>query len=804
MDLQGIQDILRGASSPQLQQSPSPQMPIPEEVYPDNFFDDDEEETFNEQSEDPNFQANLAEGMSESYLTKLSTQFRNEIDDDETDRQPWMDMVSNVQAQIGIGEESNYEEPFPGCSSVVYPLFVKAQIQFTARAMPEIFPNDPVKGVILGDTNEMLEEQSERVADVMNYQYQYQDPDNKKDFARMLTWLPYVGSAFRYASHDPITNKNIVRYIPAGDLIVAYATTSLTNAYRITHRFRDSKNDILKLQQAGFYRDVELFADNTAVGDDDEEKDNSVRTLRDTADGSTPDSDSSTSGQNQTCFNIYTYCDLEGYEDCCDKGEMTGIALPYVFTMHEATGKILAIRRNWKQDDEYKTQRIYFAHYKYHEGLGFYGAGLPHLIGSIQTAITGALRSFGDSMAFSIMQGGFKLKSCKISGSQKMGPGDFLDVDAEGVDDVGKAIKPMNFPAPTPQVLQYIELLTKVAEDIISIGDLMTGDQSSQNAPVGSTLAIIEQATKVISAQHKSLIESLSEEFRIMYDLNYDFLPDEDQFVVPGKAGVIRRSDFDGKVGVIPTADPSVSSFQQRQAIDQATMQLSQVPGFSQYFKEAGYPLLRRMLKNLNVPDLDGILLNEEEVQQQQLQQQQNPQPNPDQIKAQVMQQDSQTKAQTAQANAQQMQADGQLEQAKLEIEKLKLALQEKQIDMKYATDDKMIDARFLGTVAPALQQSSDALAMQNIGHEQEKAIQQQDQQHQMTMQRMQAAQAAQQQASAPMSAPAEGKATPEAPDPQAMHDQMMAAQHGAAQAPPATPDKQGMLMQLMNKIRGR
>ena len=806
MKIQNIQDILSGASSPQFQQAPTPMMPTMDQVYPEGFFEEEDAETFDEQVGDPNFQDNLAEEMSESYLDQLASEFRNEIDDDESDRKPWMDMISNVQAQIGVGEDSNYEEPFPGCSTVVFPLFIKAQIQFTSRAMPEIFPNDPVKGLVLGDETEEREAQSDRVADTMNYQYQYQDPDNKEDFARMLTWLPYTGSAFRCVSHDPLRNINIVRYVPGGDLIVPYATTSLRSAYRFSHRFNDSKNDIIKLQRAGFYREVDLFekGGKGSFGSDSESS-NAVETLRDASDGMVPDSDNATNGQNQTCYNVYTYRDLEGYEDKDDKGEETGIALPYVFTMHEATGKILAIRRNWKEDDEYKLQRIYFSHYQYHKGLGFYGFGLPHLLGSIQTAVTGALRAFGDSMAFSLLPGGFKLKAAKISGNQTMKPGAYLDIDAD-LDDINKSIKPLSYAPPSPIVIQYIELLTKVAEEIISIGDIMTGDSSPQNSPVGTTLAMIEQANKVISAQHKSLYESLSHELQIMYDLNYDFLPENDQFVIPGKAGVILRSDFDGKVGVRPTADPSVSSFQMRQAIDQATMQLLSAPEFKPYAKEAGYPLLMRMLKNLGVPNTEAIVMNEQEAAQMIQQQQQNPPPNPDVMKAQAIQQDSQTKAQTAQASAQQAQAQMQmdqqraqadsqqvqakmtLDQAQMQLDaqykKTELQLQEKQMDMVNASNDKMIDARFLGTVSPTLMAASDSLAT-----EQDSKVSSDD---------------------GAKVAPPPPQLTPEQ---QALHSQAIAAtqahmqgmgQGGVQQPQPPANPKQNMLMQLMNKIRGR
>ncbi len=797
MKNQSLHDML-GIQAPPILPTMSgmPESQLSPEVLPPDFFENDDEE-FDGQLESDlvDFQENLAENMDSAFLESLSAELVEAVESDLDARQPWMDMIAKVKEQMGIGEDSSYEEPFPGASSVTYPIIVKAQIQFQARALPQIFPNDPAKAVVIGESTPVLEEQADRVADVLNYQIQYLDPGNRKDFRKMLWWLPLTGSTFRYVFHDPLKDINMVRFVPVDDFIVPYGTRCLEDASRFTHRFYDTKNDMMKLQNMGFYLECDLQEDDNYSDDD---KDNPVQRIRDDVDGE--ERTSVSTGRNtamQECYNIYVDYDLPQYEDLDEEGQPTGIGLPYVVTIHVKSQKVLAIRRNWKQFDNLRQKRIYFAHYQYQEGPGFYGSGLPHLIGSLQEATTGALRSFGDAMAFSLLQGGWKLKDAKMAGDQTMSPGQFQDVDAS-IDDINKAIKVANFPAPSPQALEYIKMLDAEAQTIVSIQDIMTGDSSPQNSPVGTTLAMIEQASKVITAQHKSLYESFSEELSILSDLNYDFLPDNDNFAMPGKVGVIQRTDFDGSIDVQPTADPSVASFQQRQAIDQATLQIAQIPPFQPFFRDQGFELCRRILKNLGVPSLDEIMITPEEFMQQKQQAQANPPPpSPDQIKAQVMQQDSQVKAQTAQANQAQMQLDQQKMQSdammaqmqmKLDAQqqmidaankKTELQLQEKQMDMKNASDNKMIDARFLGSVAPTLMEASDSLAT-----EQDSKVLSDD-------------------GAKTTPEPAPAQLTPQQ---QQLHNQAIAAtqQHMQNMQPQQPNPKQNILMRLMNKIRGQ
>lgn len=577
----------------------------------------------------------------------------------------------------------------------------------------------------------------------------------------MLWWLPLTGSAFRYVYHNPLRNINMARFVPVEDFIVPYGTTSLEDTPRFTHRFYDTKNDLMKLMHMGFYIDVDI---QDGGDDSDDDGDNIAQKIRDDSDNMERGDSGSGKNAMQEQYNIYTDYDLKGYKHIGDDGEETGIGLPYVFTIHARSRKVLAIRRNWKEFDEMQEKRIYFAHYKYQEGAGFYGSGLPHLIGSLQIAATGALRAFGDSMAFSMLQAGWKLKDAKFSGSEVFSPGHFQDVDST-MDDINKAIKIANFAPPTPQALSYIQMLEEQAQTIVSTTDIMTGSQSPQNSPVGSTLAMIEQAQKVITAQHKGLFESLSDEFQIMADLNYDFLPDQDEFRIPGKVGIIQRSDFDGKVDVMPTADPSVASFQQRQAIDQACMQM--FAQFPKDFKKGGFPLRRRVMQNMNVPALDELMYTEEEYDQMMQQEAHTPpQPSPDEIKAQVMQKDSQTKSATAQTEALN-------EKEKLSIEDRKLDIEEKKVDDDFILRNKEIDLKSMVASTQVIQ-TADGMAnraAQRQGIDRQRAIDEQ-----VAMQSQQTPQPEQSQA----------------PQPEKVQQQT------------ADPKKRNMLLRLIDKVRGK
>lgn len=696
-------------------------------VLPPDFFNispDDQDEDIETQEADPDFQQNLAEVLDESVLDAIATDLLGKIEDDITSSEPWMDRIAEVMEQIGITDSESMEEPFPGSSSAIWPMITKAMIQFQARALPELFPANPASAIVVGkDTPELLA-QANRVEDCINYQITYQDRGNFDDFSKMLWWLPIAGSVLRKVYHDPIRNQNIARMVRVEDFIISFSTTSLHDSPRYTHRIIESHNTLLKLMQSGYYREIDI-PETTAYNG---MADNPVQELRNISDGKNQNASDYGSDYNHIQYESYTYYDIPGLEDMNEEGNPTGIALPYIITMNTDSKKVLSIYRNWKQHDPLKEKRICFAHYKYQEGPGFFGAGLAHLIGPLQIACTGALRGYGDALAFSILPCGWKSKDAKLSGTEYMQPGKFQDVDMV-LDDINKAIKIAQFPPPPPSVTAYIEMLSAQAEEIVSTQNILMGANQPANMPVGTMLAMVEQSTKVISGQHKALHASFSEELRILGELNYDFLPDDDVFMMPGKEGVIKRSDFDCRVHIIPTADPTVASFQQRQAIDQALMQLMQLS--NQVVQAAVqfpiqifdvYKVIERLARNMKVPGLDMLMTSEDEFNKmviqytQQQAQQQAQQPNPVQIQTQLAQQSLQIeqaqvqiegqKAQAAgvkaQSDMQKSQADIQLRQADLELRKQELELEKRAQDLTFVTNDKATDLR-AGILSPQL-----------------------------------------------------------------------------------------------------
>lgn len=780
----------------QPQGNPAPIMPVAYDMQPayddaplpEDFFD---EAIYQDQGEIPaevQFQDNLALHMDEHILEDMGAEILQYVEDDEDLRRPWMDKINQFREQIGISDDSSYEEPFPGASSVTYPIFTKAQIQFAARALPQIFPNDPAQAVVIGVSNPILDQQCQRVEDVLNFQIQYQDKGNRKDFRKMLWWLPITGSTFRYGYHDPLLKKNMVRFIAVEDFIVPYATISLEDAPRFAHKFREKRNDLMKLMQIGYYREIDLPESVTQETD----KENFAQELRDAGDGQLRVDSEPNDTSFQECVRVYIDYDLNGFEDMGQDGEPTGIALPYCVTIHKETRSILSIRRNWKEDDELKIKRIYYAHYKYQEGPGFYGSGLPHLIGSLQTATTGALRAFGDSLAFSIMPCGWKTKDAKVADTQVLSPGTFLDVDGT-IDDINKMIKIAQFPPPSQQVIEYIKMLDEEAQTIVSIQDIMTGDTNPQNSPVGTTVAMIEQASKVITAQHESLYESFSEELQILFDLNYDYLPENTNFAMPGKVMQAQRADFDCKqVAVQPTADPQVSSFQQRQAIDQATMQIFLQPAAQGFARNGGYDLVRRVLTNMGVPSLDEIMITLEEFAKKQQEAQQNPPPPaPEVIKAQVSQQQAQTQAKTAETNAniaeEKFQSDEKQREFENQIKTLELQLKEKQMDLNALLTNKNIDATVFKTVTPQLMAVTDQLS---IGEGEQILSEQQKRQNDEAMKHKADAMSTMQ---AHAQQYAQQSATPK----------QMAMPNQGQPAPQEEPARQGLLARIMGKIKG-
>lgn len=815
-------------------------LPMPEDHMPDDFFDSEPVSDFDTQTEEVDFQRNLAEEIDDITLDSLAIEILEKIDIDKRARQPHLDLIERIRDQISSGNDPAFEAPFEGASDVIYPIIVEAMLQFQARAFPAVFPVNPAKGVVLGVSDEMLDEKADRIADTVNYQVEWEDKGNRTDFEQMLWWLALNGSMFRHGRHDPIYNMNKLRSVSVEDFIVPYKTTSLMDAPHFSHRFFDSPNVIRKLMRMGFYRQVDIGDYGTS-----DEENNPVQQIKDDADGMQDAGESATKLVTDECFYVYIDLELAGFEDVDASGniiklkdgeESSGIELPYIVTIHVPSKKILAIRFNWKQYDKLQLKRIYYAHYKFLTGPGFYGWGLPHVVGTLQDAATGIVRAIGDGLGFALFKGGWKLKDAKMAGENVFRQGEFLDVDST-IDDINKAIKVAEFAPPPAEAFSYLNALDQKAKSMASTQDVMTGDTSPQNSPVGSTLALIEQASKVQTAQHGSLVRSLSDEFEIMVGLNYDFLPESAVFKMPGKVIKAQRSDFDGAVVVQPTADPAVASFQQRMATTQAVTQVSQMPQYAPFFRNNHYDLLRRTLTDMNTPAVDEVIITPEEYQQQAQQQaQQPPPPNPDVIKANAAMTVAQAKAQEIQMNAQSAQASAAKDQADAQQaaqqaasdaqqqhidnanKKTELQLQEKAMDMNNASQNKMIDARFIGTVSPALMQASDTLATQQDTKELTNGATgatitpptltpQQQQLHDAAIAAAKSHIASMGQ-SHPQQTPMPNGQNIQPPSPQMNAAMVQGAQNGLGQqqqqAMAAQADNKGLLMRLMNKVRGQ
>jgi hypothetical protein len=656
-----------------------------------------DEDEYAEQAENPTFNANLAEYIDEATLREIASDQIGKVDDDIKSRSQYIEYIREVATEMGIMDSTdNMMEKFPGELSLSYPLYMKAIIQFSSRVVPEIFPAKPIKSQVLGNPDPMREDQAHRVEEVMNYQYTLGDPENKRDFRKMIWWLPAAGSMFRRPYHDSLQNKIKVRTVKAEDIIVEYSTTSLSSAYRYTYQLYENRNDTLKLMKNGYYRDCKID-----LGDGyDEDSEDSLQDVRDASDGMT---NSSTNDLNiYHRYYVYTYLDLPGFEDKDENGEPTGIELPYEICIDVNSRNILAIYRDWKETDSYRIRRNRFAHYKYQEGFGFYGSSIYHIIGTIQRTINGAIRAFNGALAFSLAPSGFKTKDAKISGDQILKAGHFIDVDATGLD-IDKAIKILTFAPPSPMVLEYVNMLDSQAQNLISAQDIMAGDMNAVNAPVGSTMAILEQANKTITSQHQSIRESFDDEIKIVYDLNYDFLPDEDKFLAPGKEGIIRRSDFDDRVLVMPTSDPTKASFQMKLAADQAALQIFQMK--PDIFRDGGAILFRRILEDMEVPGIDEVAYSRQEIQKMiQMQQQTPPPPTPEQIMVQIAQEEMQLKSQLDQMRQQVDLMKIDLENRKLEVTSV---LKNKELDQKVGvfTQNNMLTEEYISQIVHRLVQ---------------------------------------------------------------------------------------------------
>ena len=543
------------------------------------------------------FNANLAEFIDDTELGRISSEMVNEVQEDMNSRKEWEDQYKGGLELLGMNYEDR-AEPFEGASGIVHPLLAESVTQFQAQAYRELLPaGGPVTTAIIGqETSEVLA-QAERVKSFMNYQITYEMEEYDPELDQMLFYLPIVGSSFKKVYFDPTLQRAVSKFVHAEDLIVPYNATDLKTATRICHVIRMDSNEVRKLQLSGFYRDIEL-----PTSDSDGADYNEVRETIKDIEGIHSES---SYNEELTLYEIHTDLDLPGFEDQSQAGENTGLKMPYIVTIVEKSGEVLSIKRNFNEADPLRSKIPYFVHYKFLPGLGFYGFGLTHMIGGLSRASTSILRQLIDAGTLSNLPAGFKARGARIRDDETpLNPGEFRDVDMVGMD-LRQAIMPLPFKEPSQTLYSLLGTLIDSGRRFASMADMKVGEMQG-NAPVGTTMAIMERGTKVMSAIHKRLHYSQKVEFKILariFAIGAPVYP----YQVPGAPPEIKQTDFDQRIDVLPVSDPNIFSMSQRIALAQTQLQLAQSnPDI--HGPNGMYQAYRKMYEALGVTNIDTIL----------------------------------------------------------------------------------------------------------------------------------------------------------------------------------------------------
>ncbi len=537
--------------------------------------------------------ANLAEFLGDDVLDPLGNDLYNQYVEYKESRGDWEDSYREGLDLLGF-KYVKRTEPFRGASGVTHPVLAEAVTQFQAQAYKELLPAEgPVRVQILGDITAEKQDQANRVKDFMNYQIMDQMKEYEPEFDQMLFYLPLSGSAFKKVYYDDLLGRAVSKFIPSEDIVVPYSANSLDDAEAIIHIVKISKNDLRKQQVGGFYKDVELTSQPALKEDPLKEKELDLQGLT-----------ANTSEDIYTLLEMHVNIDLEGYEDVDPTtGEPTGIKLPYVVTLDEDSNKILSIRRNYAQDDPLKRRINYFVHFKFLPGLGFYGFGLIHMIGGLSRTATAALRQLLDAGTLANLPAGFKQRGIRIrDDAQPIQPGEFRDVDAPG-GNIRDSFMQLPFKGPDQTLLALMGICVQSAQRFASIADSQVGDMNQQ-AAVGTTVALLERGSRVMSAIHKRLYVGLKNEFKLLSEVFKTYLPAEYPYDVPGAQKNIKVADFDDRIDVLPVADPNIFSQTQRISMAQSQLQLAQ----SNPQIHNLYQAYRSMYEALGVKNINNIL----------------------------------------------------------------------------------------------------------------------------------------------------------------------------------------------------
>ena len=536
------------------------------------------------------FDSNLAEYMDEKDLQDMSSDLIGDYKEDSSSREEWYDAYAKGLKLLGFKYEDR-SQPFQGASGVTHPLLSETVTQFQAQAYKELLPaNGPVRVQMIGKSDPQKEQQAQRVQEFMNYQVMHVMEDFDPDLDQMLFYLPLSGSSFKKVYYDSTMGRAVSKFIPSEELIVPYTATDLGTAERITHVLKRTENDIRKLQVTGFYRDVDLE-------EYEDPETNSIQTEVNRLDG--VKETGSYKNDSYTLLEMHVDLDVPGFED------PDGIKLPYIVTIDEGSGNVLSVYRNYDEQDSLKKKKQYFVHYKFLPGLGFYGYGLIHMLGGLSRTATAALRQLLDAGTLANLPAGFKARGLRIADDDSpIQPGEFRDVDAPS-GDLRAGLMPLPYKGADQTLFQLLGFVVQAGQRFASIADQKIGDSVAANAPVGTTMALIERGSRVMSAIHKRLHYAQKTEFNLLAKVFKDYLPQRYPYdVSDNSVPSIKATDFDNRVDIMPVSDPNIFSMSQRVTLAQTQLQMAQSDPKSHNIYEA----YKRMYQSLGVKDIDAIL----------------------------------------------------------------------------------------------------------------------------------------------------------------------------------------------------
>ena len=546
---------------------------------------------------DEDFYANIAENMDPSDLSRLATELIESVDSDFQSREEWEKTYTDGLQYLGMKFDESRSQPFQGSSGVIHPILAEAVTQFQAQAYKELLPaKGPVKTQIVGMRSAETETQADRVQEFMNYYIMNVMQEYDPELDQLLFFLPLAGSAFKKVYYDSTLNRAISKFIPPEDLVVPYEAPDISTAERITHVISMSRNEIKKQQLNGFYADIDIPESSYSESDDVQDEIDDIQGV----------SPSYTEERNRTIYEVHTILDIDGYEDLDSNGEPTGLKLPYIVTVDEQANKILAIRRNYNPDDPNKNKINYFVQYKFLPGLGFYGLGLSHMIGGLSKASTSILRQLIDAGTLSNLPAGFKARGMRIRDeADPLQPGEFRDIDTTG-GSLRENLIPLPIKEPSNVLMQLLGLLIDSGKRFAAIADMNVGDMN-QAMPVGTTVALLERGTKVMSAIHKRLHYSQKVEFKLLSNVFADYLPPVYSYDTGTAPREIKATDFDERIDVVPVSDPNIFSQSQRITLAQELLQM--VTSNPQVHGPLGiYEAYKRMYGALGIDNVESLL----------------------------------------------------------------------------------------------------------------------------------------------------------------------------------------------------